>query len=318
MQFVKAVRSSAKLRLALTGISGSGKTYSALMIAKGLGGRVAVIDSERGSASLYSDLLDFDVLNLSPPFTPESYIDAIRLAEKSGYDTIIVDSATHEWSGSGGCLEINEKLGITKYRGNSWSAWNETTPRHRAFIDALVQSKAHIIVTLRSKSDTAQEKVDGKTRVVKLGMKVEQRDGIEFEFTTVLDIAAEGNMATVSKDRTGLFVDAEVLGESTGKRLLDWLNSGAKIVEPTLPEYPESKVNEYWDLWVKSILEGKTTPQDIYEKIAKQYSVSEHIKGLIYSLQGEVTSKLNAAIAASNTDKDAKDEGGVPPEEHNA
>jgi hypothetical protein len=231
MIFVKSERKQAKLRLALTSPSGGGKTMGALLIARGLGGRIAVIDTERGSASLYSHVVDFDTLELSPPYTPERYIQAIKAAEKAGYDVCIIDSTTHEWSGSGGCLEINDQVAQAKYRGNTWSAWSETTPRHRAFIDAMVGSPMHIIATGRSKTETAQQQNDnGKKQVVKLGMKTEQRDGFEYEFTVVLDIVHAGHWATASKDRTGLFAEPQVISEQTGVNLLNWLNAGAEVV----------------------------------------------------------------------------------------
>lgn len=232
IQFKKAERKQAKLRLALAGPSGAGKTMSALRVAKGMGGRIAVIDTERGSASLYSHVVDFDTLDLGPPYTPERYIDAITAAEQAGYDILVIDSITHEWDGKGGCLEINENLANAKYKGNTWSAWNETTPRHRAFLDAIIQSKCHVIATLRSKTETVQG--EGK-KVMKLGMKVVQREGSEFEFTTVLDIVHDSHMATTSKDRTGLFNDPHVITEETGKRLLAWLNNGAVVVDPPKP-----------------------------------------------------------------------------------
>jgi hypothetical protein len=235
MKFTKAVRKRAKLRLALTGPSGSGKTYGALMLAKGLGGRIAVIDTEHGSASLYSHMCDFDALELEPPYSPERYIQAIRAAEDAGYDVIVIDSTTHEWSGSGGCLEINEHTAQAKFRGNTWSAWNDTTPRHRAFIDAMLQADAHIIATGRSKTETAQTEDGGRKKVVKLGMKTEQRDGFEYEFTCVLDITHAGHFATASKDRTGLFAgDVQPISEKTGHMLRDWLASGAEPA-PVVP-----------------------------------------------------------------------------------
>jgi hypothetical protein len=235
--FKKATRKQSKLRLALTGPSGSGKTYSALMLAKGLGGKTAVIDTERGSASLYSDKFEFDTLDLSPPYSPERFIEAIRAAEDAGYENLIIDSATHEWSGTGGCLEINEDLAQSRFRGNSWSAWNETTPRHRAFIDAMVQSTMHIIATGRSKTETAQQQNDnGKKSVVKLGLKTEQREGFEYEFTVVLDIVHDGHWATASKDRTGLFADKDpvVIDAAVGVKLKDWLSMGDPL--PTLEQ----------------------------------------------------------------------------------
>jgi DNA polymerase III delta prime subunit len=227
MEFKKAVRKRAKLRLALSGPSGSGKTYSALLLANGLGGRIAVIDTEQGSASLYSHLCEYDTLELSPPYTPERFIEALKAAEKAKYDIVIIDSTTHEWSGSGGCLEINERLAGAKFKGNTWAAWNETTPRHRAFIDAMLQSPCHIIATMRSKVETVQE--GGKVR--KIGMKDEQREGTDYEFTIVLNLVHDSHYATASKDRSGLFSDPHLVGVETGQRLLRWLDSGASEVE---------------------------------------------------------------------------------------
>ena len=232
IQFKKAERKQAKLRLALAGPSGSGKTMGALRIAKGMGGRVAVIDTERGSASLYATVCDFDTLDLDPPYTPERYIEAIQAAEAAGYDILIIDSATHEWDGKGGCLEINERLAEAKFKGNTWAAWNETTPRHRAFLDAIIQSRCHVIATMRSKTETVQG--EGK-KVIKLGMKAIQREGAEFEFTTVLDITHDNHYATTSKDRTGLFTEPHVITEETGKRLMQWLTSGAAVVDEPKP-----------------------------------------------------------------------------------
>lgn len=232
MQFTKAERKKSKLRLALTGPSGSGKTYGALLVAKGLGGKIAVIDTEKCSAALYSHLVDFDVLDLEPPYTPERYRQAVKLAVDNGYSVVIIDSITHEWSGSGGCLDLNEEIAKAKYRGNTWSAWSDTKARHRAFIDDLLACPAHIIVTMRSKTETAQVEVNGRKQVQKLGMKSEQNDGIEYEFTTVLDLVHDGNFALPSKDRTGLFPpnnDPFKLSENIGQKLAQWLESGVEV-----------------------------------------------------------------------------------------
>ncbi|WP_077475651.1 ATP-binding protein [Rodentibacter ratti] len=240
MQFQKAERKKSKLRLALTGPSGSGKTYGALLLASGLGSKIAVIDTEQGSASLYSHLVEFDSLELEPPYNPERYREALKLAVKSGYDVVIIDSITHEWSGSGGCLELLEQIAKARYKGNSWAAWNDITPRHRAFIDDLLTSPIHIIVTARSKTETAQVEVNGRKQVQKLGMKTEQRDGIEYEFTTVLDIVHDGHFALPSKDRTGLFSanEPERLSKETGERIKEWLESGVEIKESPKPKSP--------------------------------------------------------------------------------
>lgn len=224
MQFQKAMRKRAKLRLALSGPSGAGKTHGALLIAKGLGGKIALIDTERASASLYSDLVDFDTLELNPPYTPERFIEAIKAAASAGYDVCIIDSITHEWDGSGGCLDSNEEIAHAKFRGNTWAAWNETTPRHRAFIDSMLQSPMHIIATMRSKTETVQG--DDK-KVKKLGMKAIQRDSTEYEFTAVLDLEHSRHYAVASKDRTGLFNEPHVITTETGTRIAQWLDGGA-------------------------------------------------------------------------------------------
>lgn len=256
MKFEKAVRKKAKLRLALTGPSGSGKTLSALLLAKGIGGQIAVLDSERDSASLYAEPItlpggdvvtppEFDSLSLSAPYTPERYIEAIRAAESAGYTTMIIDSITHEWSGVGGCLELVDEIAKARYRGNSWSAWNDVTPRHRALLDAILQSPMHMIVTLRSKTETAQQEgQNGKKNVVKLGMKAEQRDGFEYEMTIVLDLAHDGNYATATKDRTGLLMgrDPFVVSDATGAALLNWLESGAAPTPVEQPRLTEDEV----------------------------------------------------------------------------
>jgi hypothetical protein len=175
MQILKAQRTRAKARVGISGPSGSGKTYSALLFAYGLVGdweKICVIDSEVGSSNNYAHLGEFNVLELSAPFSPDRYIEAIKAAESAGMEAIIIDSVSHEWDGKGGCLEINDHLANTKYKGNTWAAWSETTPRHQKFIEAIVGSKAHIIATSRSKTETTL--VDGKPK--KVGTKDIQRD----------------------------------------------------------------------------------------------------------------------------------------------
>jgi hypothetical protein len=230
VQIRKARRSATKLRLLLTGPSGSGKTWGGLQIAKGLGGKCVVIDTEEGSSDLYDHLHDFDVIDLKPPFTPERYIEAITAAEEAGYEVIIVDSVTHCWSGPGGCLELLEDVAKAQFRGNTWSAFSVITPRWRAFVDKLLRSPAHVICSGRSKTETAQVDDHGRKKVAKLGMKLEARDGLEFEFTLVLDLIHDGHYATVSKDRTGLFAgDPKPITAETGKRIAEWLAGGQAV-----------------------------------------------------------------------------------------
>lgn len=259
MQFTKATRKRAKLRLAITGPSGSGKTWGALMLAKGLGGRIALLDTEHESASLYAEtsgMPEFDSLSLAPPYAPERFIECIQAAESADYDVLIIDSLSHEWFGVGGCLELVDQIARSKYKGNTWSAWNDITPRHRAVLDAILHSPLDIIATMRSKTETAQVEENGRKKVVKLGMKAEQREGAEYEFTTVLDLVHDGHFATASKDRTGLFRgDPLPISEATGKRLRDWLNSGAAVPEqprsdppkPTGPTGPITPTTGCWE-----------------------------------------------------------------------
>jgi len=231
----KARRSATKLRLLLAGPSGSGKTWGALSIAKGMSGRTVVIDTEEGSSDLYDHLHEFDVIDLRPPFSPEAYIEAIQLAESKGYEVIIVDSVTHCWSGPGGCLEILEDVAKAQFRGNTWSAWSVVTPRWRAFVDKILRSPAHVICCGRSKTESAQVDDHGRKKVTKLGMKLEARDGLEFEFTCCLDIIHDGHYATVSKDRTGLFTgDPKPITPDTGRRLAEWLAGGKPTESETL------------------------------------------------------------------------------------
>lgn len=228
MQLRKATRKQVKLRLNISGPSGAGKTYSALRMAYGLVGawdKIAVIDTENGSASLYSHLGDFNTLDLEPPFSPEKYIQAIDVCINAGAECIVIDSSSHEWNGPGGCLEINERLAAAKYKGNTWSAWNETTPRHDAFVSKVLHSPVHIITCTRSKMETVMG--EGK-KVHKVGMKDQQREGWEYELTVSLNVERDTHMATASKDRTNLFEGKEpfIITEQTGKVIREWCEVG--------------------------------------------------------------------------------------------
>jgi len=221
----KAERKMAKLRIGVSAPSGGGKTYASLLIAKGLVGnweKIALIDTENGSGELYSHLGGYNVVTLKAPFTPEVYIEAIKECEKQGMEAIIIDSATHEWDGKGGCLEIMESL------GGRYQDWAKVTPRHRKFTDAILESPAHVITSTRRKQDYAMDKEQsGKMTVTKVGMKEVQREGFEYELTLAFDIDIRHN-AKASKDRTGLFMDKPefIITEETGKTLRDWANSG--------------------------------------------------------------------------------------------
>ncbi len=229
-KFAKAERKTAKLRAALCGTSGSGKTYSALLLARGLAGisgKIAVIDTERGSASLYSDVTDFDVAELAPPFNPRRYRELIAEAAR-GYDVLVIDSLSHAWTGEGGVLEMHDKATQASRGGNSYTAWRDVTPEHNALVDAILAAPCHVILTMRSKTAyELQENEKGKKTPVKIGLAPIQRDGMEYEFTLVWDLSVEKHVATASKDRTRIWDGRhDVIGIQHGAELKAWLESG--------------------------------------------------------------------------------------------
>ena len=228
MKLQKATRKKSFLKLNISGPSGSGKTMSALYMAYGLVGdwnKIAVVDTENGSASLYSHVGEFNTIDLEPPFSPERYIEAIDTCIKAGIECIVMDSSSHEWHGPGGCIELNERLAQTKYKGNTWSAWNETTPRHDAFVQKVLQSRCHFITCTRSKMETVM--TDDK-KVKKVGMKDIQREGWEYELTVSLNLDRDTHTAIASKDRTNLFEGKApfVITPDTGKMIAEWCDSG--------------------------------------------------------------------------------------------
>lgn len=230
-----AERTQSKLRIGLSGPSGCGKTYSALLMASGLTSweKIVVIDTENKSADLYSHLGPYSVLTMEAPFSPENYIAAIQACEDAGFEVIVIDSVTHEWDGKGGCLEINEKIATAKFKGNTWSAWSQTTPRHQAFIERITGCKCHVITTARSKTDTIQ--TDDK-KIKKVGLKEIQREGYEYELTVNFNLDRDNNLAIASKDRTELFSNEDPfkITAQTGQILSKWNGEAPekKIVEP--------------------------------------------------------------------------------------
>lgn len=220
--FQKAQRKQAKLRLGITGPSGAGKTFTALEIATGMGGLVGVIDTENDSASLYADRFDFVVSSLQPPYTVNSFLEAIKQAYEAGVKNLVIDSISHEWAGEGGLLEKVDQIAKTSKSGNSYMAWADGTKEHERFKAALLNCPMHLICTMRSKQEyILEENAGGKKAPKKVGMAPIQREGMEYEFTTVFDLSLN-HSATVSKDRTGLF-DGQIFVPSrkTGKQLVD-------------------------------------------------------------------------------------------------
>lgn len=228
MQLRQSERKKAKIKLALQGSAGSGKTYSSLLLAQGLTNKdltkVAIVDTENGSADLYAHIGNYNVLTMEPPYTPEKYIQAIENCLTAGMEVIILDSISHCWDE---LLDFHSKLA-----GNSFANWSKVTPRLNAFINKILQAEAHIIATMRTKQDYVLQQKDGKYIPEKVGLKSVMRDGTDYEFTLVFDIDIK-HFATSSKDRTGLFMGKPefIINSATGKKILDWCNSGTNLEE---------------------------------------------------------------------------------------
>lgn len=285
MKFQKAVKKQQKIRMMLSGPSGSGKTYTALRIATGIarkvGSRIAFIDTERGSASLYSDIFDFDVLELEVP-TVENYIKAIVEAKKAGYKVLVVDSTTHGWQQ---LLEYVEKLTVTKYKGNQFRAWGEGTPKYNDWINCMLDF-GHIIVTARAKTEYAQEKDEkGKTVIRKIGMGTENRKGLEYEFTIVAEGDTEGNWV-FTKSRVSELANKIIHHptEELGEDLYKWLTIDGVEVIPTNPD----KLKE-----IKTLMEMTKTDLN---KIYTFYNI-----GTLEELEDE---KADEIIAGLNKKKE--------------
>lgn len=237
----KATRQKAKIKLGLSSVSGGGKTYSAILLGKGLAkgdlSKVAIIDTENNSADLYAHLGPYNVLPLHPPFSPERYIESIKECENAGMEVIIIDSIAHEWEGEGGILNLCDTIG-----GGFTDAWKKMTPRHEKFKNAILQSPCHIITTVRRKQEyILEERTNKQGRTVqvpvKAGMKEITREGWEYEVTANLEIDIK-HYASATKDRTNLFtnIDPFIISEETGRKILEWCESGVEVIQGPSPK----------------------------------------------------------------------------------
>jgi len=274
MHLQTAQRKRAKIRCMLQGPSGSGKTYSSLLVAFGLCGdwsKIAVIDSENHSASLYSHLGSYNVLHINAPFSPERYIQAIDICEKQGMEVIIIDSVTHEWEY---LLDHHASL-----QGNSFTNWGKITPRHNDFVQKILQSPLHIISTVRTKQDYVLQERNGKMVPEKVGLKSVQRDGLEYEFTLVFDIDMKNN-ATASKDRTGLFFKQpeHKLSVETGKLINQWCNGGAELTANDISERINDccSINELLDIY-KQYPQFRETLKPEFEQQKRKILISQDV-----------------------------------------
>ena len=226
MIFTRATKAETRLRIAIMGASGSGKTYSALSIATALSGKVALVDTEHGSASKYSDVFNFDTLQLTN-HNPNEYIEAIKAAENAGYAVLIIDSLSHAWNGNEGALELVDQAAAKTRSGNTYTAWKDVTPLQRLLIAAILASKMHILCTLRSKTEYVLEQdKNGKMSPRKIGTAPIQRDGIEYEFDIVLDLGFD-HVANVTKTRCAA-LDGQMIpnpGSNIATTLKAWIAS---------------------------------------------------------------------------------------------
>jgi hypothetical protein len=237
--FQKATKEAAKLRAAIFGPSGAGKTFTSLRLATGIGGPIALIDSERRTASKYADRFQFDVCNLgADEHRVVDYVRAIRDAGQAGYSVLIIDSLTHAWQQ---LLAEVDALAKAKYRGNTWSAWSEGTPLQKCLVDAILDYPGHVIATMRSKTEwTTEAANNGKSAPKRVGLTPEQGKGIEYEFDMLFELSTE-HILTVIKDRSGKFQDRCITdpSEALGSEMAAWLDDGAKPL--SMPEQITAK-----------------------------------------------------------------------------
>lgn len=289
MQLITSQRRQAKMKLALQGASGTGKTYSSLLLAFGMindWSKIAVIDSENGSSNLYAHLGAFKVLSLPQPFTPETYIEAITICENAGIELIIIDSLSQSWEY---LLEYHAGL-----QGNSFTNWSKITPKYNTLIQKMLNSDCHILATFRTKQDYVLNEKNNRIIPEKVGLKAIMRDGIDYEFTIVFDIDIKHNVKA-SKDRTELFSDKPefVINADTGKRILEWCNSGVnvemvrkQILESNTIEELSSiyhKYPEWYQELTSDFINRKTA---ILEDIKNKNSLQTQTNFLIYGSNG--------------------------------
>lgn len=275
MAFRKATKKRSLLRCAIFGPAGSGKTYSALAIATGMraeGEKIALIDSEFGSSEKYGDRFDFDVSTLRR-HTIDGYIAEIQAAATAGYRYLIIDSLTHAWKG---LLAEVEKLARSKYRGNTWSAWSEGTPKQKGLINALLSYPGHLIATMRTKTEwQTTDAGNGKTRPVRVGLAPEQGKGIEYEFDVLMEISPD-HVAQIIKDRTDKFQDnlIEKPGVDFGRDLIAWLNEGEEGEDPTPFGADDMPVTAEGVASLKNFMRTLGTSPDAILEIKQRYTIA--------------------------------------------
>lgn len=333
--FKKATKKQSRLRFDIEGPPGSGKTFTALKIATGLcppGGKIAVVDTERGSASKYSwdpDLhpagtpvpdgrFVFEVLELDN-FAPVKYVEAIQLADSLGFDVIVIDSLSHAWNAKGGALDMADKIAKKSTSGNTFNAWKDVTPEQNKMVDSILQSKAHVIVTMRVKTDYVIEKDErtGKMAPRKVGLAAVQREGMDYEFDVVGRMDQNHSML-VTKTRCSAIADAfiENPGTELAHVLRDWLTDGVdepELMRQAAPPPPPSKDEvelvaareRLSNPRIKELFDQLGAPEAKRLASLQKYKVDSK---LIEVLEGKVKeeAEAKAKAAAKKAEQDAK------------
>lgn len=312
MKFTKATKKKSRARFALIGPSGSGKTWTALLfachIASLSGGRVAVIDSERGSARKYADVFNFDVLELED-FSPSSYMAALRAADEEGYAVVVVDSLSHAWMGKGGALEMVDRVTAQSKSGNSFDAWRKVTPEHNRLVDSLLALRAHLFVTMRTKTEYVLEENDRGRKVPrKIGLQPVQRDGLEYEFDVVADLDIDNQMVVgktrCSRLRGGVYLRPD---KSVADVYARWLDEGEAAPPPPAPA---SSPRETAPASGNSNIETLSSVEDFFGAIASATDI-ETLKKISprimkAGITGDALSSLRAQWEARRDELKAK------------
>src|SRR6266542_2565522 len=228
-QFRKAVKHGAKLRLAVCGPSGSGKTYTLLKLASELGGPIAVVDTERGSASKYADIVDFDVLELDS-YDPRKLVEMIDAVAQHGYQVLCIDSLSHFWMGKDGELDQVDRIARRMQSNSSSAAWKLVNPVHNELVDRITGAPLHVLVSLRAKTEWVLDRDEktGKTAPRKVGVAPVMRDGIEYEFDVCGEMDQE-NTLVITKSRCPKLTGGVFLkpGTEVAQILKEWLDGPA-------------------------------------------------------------------------------------------
>ena len=244
LTFTKAQRLGSHVIVAVVGESSSGKTYSSILLARGLvgeKGKLAMIDTETGRGRMYAKIADYDYAELTPPFTPERYIAAIKEAEEAGYDALILDSGSHEWEGIGGTLEVADNMKNKEGKAlTGLVKWAEPKARHKKFVQSLLNTRMHLIICLRAKEKLKQIEVNGKKEIVSEGYVSVQDKRFIYETTVQLFLPKDNpkmlgipRLDKCPEDLLGAFPPGQRISIDTGKRIAEWVAGGAPVDHAT-------------------------------------------------------------------------------------